>query len=132
MSEIGVSVSKDAGQEIWCGQLRRNQNLPGSRIEPNERDTLREKLLARAEEQDLEGAVVKAFPATAPMLMALASSAPAQTCGAVPNNLTNRMTADANQVTGNFNSILNSANGSLAPLYDHYSAVMSGLERRRR
>jgi hypothetical protein len=48
------------------------------------------------------------------ILLALSLSvgaAVAQTCASYPNTLTNGTTADANQVMGNFNSILNCVNG---------------------
>lgn len=40
----------------------------------------------------------------------------AQTCPSYPSQLMNGQTADANQVMGNFNQILNCANNNLAPL----------------
>jgi len=45
-----------------------------------------------------------------------ASAAEAQTCGVLPYTLANGTTADADQVNGNFTTLLNCANGSLAPL----------------
>jgi hypothetical protein len=51
------------------------------------------------------------------LLLALIPTFPAlaENCPVYPNTLTNGTTADANQVMGNFNSILNCANASLAP-----------------
>lgn len=43
-------------------------------------------------------------------------AARAATCSAYPYTLTNGTTADANQVMGNFNNILNCANNNVAPL----------------
>ena len=46
----------------------------------------------------------------------LTRAAAAQNCPAYTYTLTNGATADANQIMGNFNSILGCANNSLAPL----------------
>jgi microcystin-dependent protein len=46
----------------------------------------------------------------------LPAAAMAANCASYPNTLTNNTIADANQVMGNFNAILNCANNNLAPL----------------
>lgn len=51
--------------------------------------------------------------------------AEAQTCGSYTYTLTNGQTADAAQVMGNFNSILNCANNNLAPLANpHFTGAV--------
>jgi hypothetical protein len=46
----------------------------------------------------------------------LAGSASAQSCGPLPNTLTNGQAADASQVMGNFNTLLNCVNNPAAPI----------------
>lgn len=57
-----------------------------------------------------------AFVSGALLSLALAGAAFAQVCPAYTYTFSNGSTADANQVNANFNSILNCANTSLAPL----------------
>jgi hypothetical protein len=49
-------------------------------------------------------------------VLSLGSAAEAQNCPPYSNQLANGTTADANQVMGNFNTILNCVNNNLAPL----------------
>lgn len=60
--------------------------------------------------------MIRAFVIGLICAIACLSVANAQTCGVLPNTFANGTTADADQVNANFTSLLNCANGALAPL----------------
>jgi hypothetical protein len=60
-------------------------------------------------------------------MLCLANTALAQTCPSYTYTLSNGQTADANQVMANFNSILNCANNSLAPLANPHFTGSVGI-----